>query len=439
MGKKGQQYSTNPLQKLLGQQRQHVVIRQPWWNDEGFSPTTPFYLAVVLIINSIIVMPVFSRELVSSFAPSGFFVLVANFFRMFGVPPEAFFLLLTIVSLSLLPVSYFLFARKLFGKDDFSGFLATLFFILPNPVFWNVPIFVHPFLHGDGSHVVAFAFIPLFLLYFHILLRRGVKLLVFLCMLAAAGLLIISPFAVFHLFLFCLLLTFAEGFVGDFRILLKQLSIIFGGAIILSAFWYDAVLLKNIVFIEYIRYVIDKVVIIIPFLLPLIFVMSVGLFFTFNRWEEGKRMFIIIGFFLLEMMFFNVAGFLGLQGFFHPERFFIEFGFASSLFFAFFIILVVKMFWNMRFTVEERREWRGKLPTAKKIGVGLLGALVVVASVLTWRYMNQATDSLLFSIGIGGAEQVINTTDIFSVVVSFASVAIFILLMYIVAKYPAEK
>jgi len=53
--------------------------------------------------------------------------------------------------------------------------------------------------------------------------------------------------------------------------------------------------------------------------------------------------------------------------------------------------------------------------------------------------MNQATDSLLFSIGIGGAEQVINTTDIFSVVVSFASVAIFILLMYIVAKYPAEK
>ena len=78
-----------------------------WWKGSKLNKKTFVYIAVVFIINLIIIMPLFGRDVRGSFVSSAVFMLIADFFKRFlFLDNIIFFKIITIFSLALSPITF---------------------------------------------------------------------------------------------------------------------------------------------------------------------------------------------------------------------------------------------------------------------------------------------------------------------------------------------
>lgn len=305
------------------------------------------FISILFVLNIVLIYPIFSRNFSVSFSSSAI-LLIAGLLKNIGINENLFFTFLVTLSLSFAPISFYLFFRRMSLKHEVIAFLATLFFILPNTLF-SQDILPLPLalLHGDGSHVVIFAVIPLFLLYIQAFISNGKPAEVLFSCIGIAIIEIISPFAFFNLLIFMAVITIAEGFMGEFRIKIGRFLFLVVFSVALSFFWYYNFLIEIFV-LSYIQSTISRVWAIFPLLIPAIPVFGAIFFLIFDRREKLKPIFISLSLFLIYFFLFTSSNALSINGIFTADRYLIELYFSASflvsVFFVIFGEVIVRSF-----------------------------------------------------------------------------------------------
>lgn len=427
------------FQMRLGQTTTRISRAFLWWKGGGLGQRTFFFLAIVWILNFIIVFPIFGKDLTQVYSTSAFLVLVSGFFKHFlFLKQQLFFSLLTFFSFTFAPISFYLFVRKIAMRHEITALIATLFFILPNPFFYNVPILVAALIRGDAAHVATISFVPFFLLYVQTFISSGAAILFFMTAIGTAYIAIVSPFALFNFVIIFAVLTMAEGFQGNLRIKLLRAFFVLVSASALSFFWYYPNMIIKIISLSHIQYAIGKFVGVLPVAIPIIPIAGVLSFLIFDRRERLKPVFVSLSLFLIYLTLYGISSHLNVSGIFTKERYLPELVLSSAFFFAIVFIpltgLIIKHLLN---------RLKGKFAFSGFI----LMIIFVIAAVIFWTFQGIGivhtyiqSEKVVYSYNdareVAGPRGLVDPSDFTSIFASLVSLTTFFFLMYIVRRYP---
>lgn len=314
-----------------------------WWKGRKLNKTTFLFILTIFLVNLFITYPLFGRDVSVSFS-SSVFLLLAGLFENANIMTKAqFFSVLLIFSISFAPISYYLFVRKTAMRHELIALVATMFYILPNPLTNGGSVLSEAILNGDGAHVFVFSFLPLFLLYVRAFISTGVKAWGFIAAIITALIAVISPFATFNLLIIFAVITISEGFFRDLREKLSRLLFLLASSFLLSFFWYYPNILGEIVVLDHVSFAINKIVSILPLAIPIIPVAGLLLFLVFDRREKLKPVFLAVSFFLIYITLYLVSSDLNITGIFTSNRYLLELAFGSSYLFAMIFIVVIEL------------------------------------------------------------------------------------------------
>ncbi len=427
------------FENRFGESKSYIEHAFSWWNGGKLNRKTFLFLCTVLLINTILVYPIFGKDTSAAYSSSVALSLISDVLSFtLHVTKSSFFSGITTFSLCIAPISFYLFVRKIVMRHELTALFATLLFILPNPIFNNVPIMIHALLKGDGAHIFMFSLIPLFLLYVQSFLANGMPILGALAAIGTAGIAIISPFALFNLLLFYIILTIAEGFLGNFRVKVMRLIFLLLTAFALSLFWYYPTVIMQILILSYVKVAMSKFLSILPIAIPLLPIVGAISFLIFDRRERLKPIFISMFFFLMYLFLFSISSDLQISGIFTAERYTIELSFASSFFLAVLIVLLVEL--GIRSILENINN--KLLLGFLFLGEFLLGTVLCFityqAITIVHTYINIQSIATPYTIGIGGIKRIFDFRDISSIIVSCISFLTFMILFFVTIKYPLK-
>lgn len=405
-----------------------------WWKGGKLNKTTIFFLFIVFTINLFFVFPVFTRNISASFSSSAALLFLANIFANFGINTNNFFSFLTIISLAFSPIAFYLFVRRMAMRYELIALLATLIFILPTPLFKNGSPLAWAVLNGDGAHALAFAFIPLFLLYVRAFIATGISYWGVGSIIGCAAIAIISPFAFFNLLIILTVITIAEGFVGKLRVRLARLFFILVFSFTLSFFWYYPNIITKIVLLEHVAFTIQKLLSVLPLAIPVVPVLGALFFLVFDRRERLKPIFVALTLSLIYFFLFTVSRTINTTGIFTADRYILEISFASSLLIALiFILLSELLVRNYLLKVKRKIISYGSIFLASLFMAGIsFGIYLNAKGVRDAMYSTQIVSP--YNLGIGNISRVFNLNEISSILASVISFATFIFLMFILFK-----
>lgn len=408
-----------------------------WWSGGRLSKRTLLYLGIVFFINLLIIYPIFTRDVTAAYTSSAALVLCATIAnKIFFLPQGVFFLLLTIISLSVAPVTFYLFVRKIALRHELIAFVASLLYIMPNPFFDYTPALGGAVMHGDGAHAVVFAYLPLFLLYVQSFLATGTPVFAVLASVGTSLIAVISPFSMFNLLIIYSIFTIAEGFLGHMRIKMLRMLFLLSMSTGLSLFWYFPNFFSKITQLSHVSFTIQKIWSVFPLLIPIIPVCGSLFFLVFDRREKLKPIFISLSLSLIYLFLFTVSKRLLMTGVFTPDRYVLEMSFAGAILFAIFLIILSENFVrHLLRRIHQKKVFIFALVLCS-ISSGLLTLLLITAIHGAQTYMAVEPIRSSYSVGIGSIQRIFNMRDISSLIASLISFGTLAFLFSILRSYP---
>lgn len=302
-----------------------------WWTGGKFNKLTFVGLLIASLINLFLISGLFDKDLTPAFSSSAVFMLFANLFKTMNIlSTQQFFLIISFISLLISPITVYLFVRRMVHRHELTAFLAALLFIIPSPLTPHASPLINALLQGDGAHVIIFSFLPLFLLYFKEFIGNGILLWAILSALGTGLIAISSPFAFFNICIFYTILTFGEGFKGQFRVKIARLLFILIMSIGLSFFWYFPNIMTNPLMIERINYAMNFFYKIFPIFIPTVPVLGAVLFLIFDRRKRLNPLLIAISLNATYFILYSISASIMANGIFVPERYLPEIAFSQS-------------------------------------------------------------------------------------------------------------
>ncbi len=314
-----------------------------WWKGRKLNKTTLLFIATVFVVNLLVVYPLFGRNVVPSFSSSALLALAGILENADILAQDQFFSLLVVFSILAAPISYYLFVRRTAMRHDLTAFVATLFFVLPNPMTNNGSVLTSAILNGDGGHVVTFSFIPLLLLYMQAFISTGFSVWGFITILITALIAIVSPFAMFNLLILFVAIAISEGFFRNLREKFLRLLFLLVSSFLLSFFWYYPNVITQIIVLSHVSYIINKLVSILPILIPIIPIVGLLLFLVFDRREKLKPVFLGLFLFIIYIFLYFISRDLKIAGILTSDRYLLELTFSASYLFAMIFVLVTEL------------------------------------------------------------------------------------------------
>lgn len=409
-----------------------------WWKGGKLNKRTFVFIGIIYILNFIIVYPLFWRNVTGAYTSSAILMLIADILhKILFIKVNFFFTFITFIALTFSPVTFYLFVRKLALRHELTAFIATLLFILPNPIFDYTPAIGASIIYGDGPHVLVFAFLPLFLLYVESFLSTGLPVLALLTAVGTGIISIISPFMMFNLFIIYPVLTVAEGFMGNLRIKLLRMLFLFVSAGGLSLFWYFPNFFSKGIQLSHVVYAINKTVSLFPLLIPIIPVFGALFFLVFDRRSRLKPIFVGVSLLVLYLMMYRTSYDVMMGGIFTPERYHLEISFAGSITMAILLILTGEIITRNIFLKSKK----SKLFIFMLIMAILVSALMVTAVILSVHASRifLALEPMHKSqgVGLGNLVRIFRITDIPSLLMDFVSLLTFLALIRFAKVYPS--
>lgn len=414
-----------------------------WWNGGKINKTTFVGLTIVFFLNLYAISALFEKDMSGAFSSSVIFREIARVLSFFNVSQSYFFALISVISLSFVPISIYLFVRRVVHRHELTAFLAALLFVLPSPFLNNNLPTLYAFLHGDGAHVVTFSFIPFFLLYFKAFIQTGLSYWGFFSVIGTTLIVLLSPIATFNLLIFFFVLTIAEGLLGGFRVKLARLLFVLISSFGLSFFWYNPLALIKIVGLSNVQQVVSSLWAIFPLLIPLSLVTGIASFLIFDRRERLQPILISIAFCVAYIFIYYLSSKLIESGTFTPERFIVEFKFVQ----VFILALIIGFFGEYIYLRGKAHLKVNKLHTYLFFTV----IFVIVLSVL-WLFLVELTKIrsniiendilVIFGKGVGSVERKIVLTDATSILaglISLGTLGSLIYLMNKLSRFPIDN
>jgi hypothetical protein len=428
------------FENRFGQTAWHISHAFSWWQGKKLNGKSFIFIISVFIINLLIIYPLFGRDLTKAYTSSAFLLLVSQFFQaVFHLPKQVLFSFLTIVSLSFVPVSFYLFVRRMALRHEFTALLATLILILPNPFFYNTPILVNALLHGDGAHVLVFSSLPLLLLYVQAFFAKGIPLLGFLSVITTAFIAIVSPFMLFNLVIFYSVLVLAEGFQGKLRLKLLRYFFLLLSSGALCLFWYYPNLFTRIVFLKHVQFAFVKFTSIMPLAIPIIPVAGALAFLLFDRREKLKPIFVGLSLFLVYMTLYATSAQLNISGIFTADRYLPELVFSASFFLSMLFVLLSELIIRNTLLRENRMSVLFLSIACASFGLAMVVLLTVRGIGIVHEYLDGVSIENNYSGGIGTIHRVFDIRDVSSIIASLISVGTLLFLLFLVKKYPSVR
>lgn len=432
--KRGIDFENRFGQGLLNSNAQKAFA---WWKGGKINKMTFAMLAFVFLLNLYFLFPLFGRDLSHSFS-SSMLQGIGNVIDMSGViHKRQFFSFLAIVSLSLAPISYYLFVRKLVFRHETTALLSTLFYIIPNPLSSNALPFASAMLNGDGAHAVAFSAIPLLLLYMQAFVSTGTSAWSVMSAIGMAIVAIISPFAFFNLLIIGVTLTISDGFLGNLRIKIGRFLFLCVSAVCLTLFWYSPLVIIKISILTHVQFAMKKFWSVMPLFIPLVPVVGFLAFLVFDRREKLKPIFVGISLFAIYFLLYNMSRSLQSTGVFTAERYGIEQAFVGGFSIAILIIAVSEI--SIRYVLLRIKETHNYF-------LGIVGAsamlaflfFLIIASVQTAREAMKAQPIRSdYAIGIGSMARIVRYTDFSTILATLISLATLGFLVYLLIRFPS--
>lgn len=423
----------------FGEQSRALESAFIWWQGEKFNKKTVIFLSLLFVINFIIVFPILGKDFTASYASSIMLLDIAGFLKYLAISPQFFFSVLTVCALCLAPITFYLFVRRVAMRHEITAFLASLFFILPNPFLGQIPIMVNAFLQGDGAHAVVFSFLPLFLLYVQAFLKTGMPALAVLCIIGTTIIAVLSPFAAFNLVIILFILTIAEGFLGSLRVKLLRLVVLLFGSSLLASFWYYPNILSKIAVLAHVKFAFDKFTSVLPLAVPIIPVAGALSFLIFDRREKLNPIFISTALFLSYFSLYNVSRDLAMSGIFTADRYVLELGFSSAFFIAILFILLTELGVQKLLPKIERPQALRLLLGLQFLSALLIGFFTLQGFAVVQKVAGQKIIANQFTAGIGGIKRTFTVTDFTSLLWLFVSVATLFCLFFILSRYSSAQ
>lgn len=343
-------------------------------SHKDFTKLSIFLLSLVFLINLFVVYPIYKQNVLPSFSSHVFF-LIGTWVNLTGIiSAEQFFLFLSIVALAFAPVGIYLFVRKNAQGDDLVAFIASLLFVLPNPLINDGTPIVGAIMRGDGAHGLVFAFAPLLLMGVQNFIASGNFAYGIIPALAVGAVAIISPFACFNLLILYSVVTLADCFMGNLRLKLFRLSFIIGSGFALSAFWYIPHIITRVASLDYVKLSFQKILFTLPVAIPAVPIIGTITFLIFDRRKKLRPILMAMATLIIYFLLYSVSRSLKLAGIFTPDRYEPEFAFAAA--FAISVLVVPLIQVGVRHYIIKRQN---KVVVALS---GVLFALVISGLVL---------------------------------------------------------
>ena len=426
------------FENRFGQTASYIGHAFSWWEGKKLNRQSWLFIAIVFSINLIIVYPIFSKDVTNGYTTSAFLFSLSQLVKtVLHIPGREFFTFLTIVSLCLMPVSFYLFVRKIALRHEITALLATFLLILPNPFFYNTPIMVNAILNGDGAHVFVLSSFPLLLLYIQSFFAKGIPALGFLSALATAFIAIVSPFMAFNVLIFYFILMIGEGFQGKFRLKLLRFLFLLLVSAALCAFWYYPNVVKKNFIMSHVQSAISQFTSVLPLAIPAIPIAGALSFLLFDRREKLKPIFVGASLFIVYLVLYAVSNQLNIVGLFTAERYLPELVLSSSLFLSILFVLLSELL--IRNSIGKARGARVYFMFISGISfVAILVCLLTIRGIgIVHEYISQEVITNYYASGIGNIKPTFDLRDITSILATLISLGTFIFLCYVVRKYPS--
>lgn len=345
-----------------------------WWSGGKLNKNSFLFIAVLSFIHLVIVYPVLWQDTTYTYASSSL-SLLGELLQNIGIAKSVFFGFLTIVAVSFAPLNFYLFVRKMVLRHDLTALLATLIYILPNPLLNYDMSIASRFLAGDGAHAFVFSFIPLFLLYVHAYITTGVSAWWVMSIAGTAFVGIISPFAFFNLVIMFFVLAISDGFLGKLRIKVMRVVNIILYAFLISLFWHIPNIFTNPYVVDNINRALGKFWSVFPLAIPAIPVFGTIFFLVFDRREKLKPIFIGLSLLIIYYTLYYFSNNVGITGLFNAERYALELSFAMSFLLSILAVLFLE-YMTRRYILTLKN--KNVVYTSLFIGIVVIGGLIVV-------------------------------------------------------------
>jgi hypothetical protein len=410
-----------------------------WWRGGKLNKRTFTYISILFIMNLIIVFPVFQRNVTSAYTSSAALMLIANILHMIlFINQDTFFSVITITALCISPITFYLFVRKVALRHELTALIATLFFIIPNPLFDFTPALGASFIYGDGAHALVFSILPLFLLYVESFISSGLPILAFLTAVGTGIIAIISPFTMFNLLIIYPMLTVAEGFLGNLRIKMLRMIFLLVMAFSLSLFWYFPTFFSKGIMLVHVVDAINRVMRLFPLLIPIIPIFGALFFLVFDRRQKLKPIFIGLSLLIIYLMLFSASKDIMMGGIFTPQRYRIEIAFAGSMTLAIIcIILGETLIRNIFIKAKQGRMFLLTVILATLCS-GVIVAVLITAINSSHLFMKFEPMRKSSGIGVGNIVRIFRLDNVPSLIMDCVSLLTFIFLIFILRTYPSS-
>ncbi len=400
----------------------------------GFGAWTVIFLSIISLINLTLFLPILKLNLSPSYN-SAALTMAANFFASAGfITKDQFFLGLTILAFLVVPISIYLFVRKNVFRNDLAAFLAALFFILPTPFLKNGMPLIGTLLSGDGGHAFAFAFIPLVLLAMQHYISTGIFSYGVLSAMGAAVVAIISPFAFFNLLVIFTILSFAEGFVGGFRLRLSRGPFVVLSSLALAFFWYYPNLMAQILTIDHVVLTFNKSLAVLPLAIPAVPIAGTISFIVFDRREKLRPVFVGLALLLSYWALFSFSKNINLSGIFTSSRYEIELIFAGAFLVAFIVAALNQYFLKKYVLLKTSRLMSALYFLVATCFIAFLGFASLMSIDTIRMTIASQTVSQQYHIGIGSFARVFTPGDTSTLLAGSLSLFTLLLLGIILVK-----
>lgn len=402
------------------------------------------FLGILLVfcLNIFIVSFILEKDVTISFSSSAFLMSIANFLSGLKILSKSqFFFGLSMFSLSLAPISVYLFTRRVAQRKELVAFLATFLFVFPTPLSPNGNPLISALINGDGAHMVAFSFIPLLLLYAKGFLDKGIYAWALISIIVTSIVSVISPFALFNLLIFFAILTISEGFLRGFRITLARLFFMLIASAGLSYFWYYPNALTKILVLESVQAASSFFWKIFPILIPVVPIVGSLSFLIFDRREKLQPVFIAISLFVSYLVLYTVSAGFNSQGIFTAERYITELTFSQAFFLAIIFAFLFDLFYKKVMKHSLLKENVFYLVLILAVSVSAISFLLFVGinnlySLRTDLVAKEAFSH--YSPGVGSVSREGIFSDFVSVFSGLISIATLILLFSVFKYYPPK-
>lgn len=283
-----------------------------WWRSKLLET---LWVLLLVALNFYQVRPFFGRQFVYVFsAPL--------------IPFLAEILKLSVPTLILIfyifgPLSFYFLVKEITGR---------LLPAVSSALIFSSPIFKSRLLallfYGDGAHIAGLSLIPLASYLVLKFLRSGSFFLYLGASLGIALVALVSPFSLFILSAFLVIITFSEMLLSQARLKLFRLVMAFLLAAGLSAFWYNPDFVRLVLLSRQGREVITTLFNLFPVSFFLVPILGTFGFLLFSKKSFLQPFFIALGLTIVFFLF-SFAGRLA-SGFFisYPDRYLPELSFS---------------------------------------------------------------------------------------------------------------